>query len=201
MTKRSGKQKNANVQGEYEEVFQPDSKPMWRSTLVLAFFVLVALFSVVVGVISDEMWIFVVMIISAGIYIGVGAAIVIENYWNRFLSFGINPKELTLLWDGQPAQTVPWSDVIEIFMASHGRYVNYYGVFISLQYGYQSRINKAEKHILNQHIRWENIKHLENFPVICLYESVIWGRSEKLLKKIEGYRNAAWAQSYEARTE
>lgn len=188
---------NANIQGAYDEVFQPDSEPLWQSALVLAFLVLIALFSVAAGVISDETWIFVVMIISGGVYIGVGVATVQKNYWNGFLSFGINPKELTLLWDGQPAQTVPWGDVIEIFMACHGRHVTYYGVYISLQYGYESRINKAEKQILNQHISRKNIKHLEDFPVICLYESAIWGRSKKILQKIESYRNAAWAREYE----
>ena len=75
-----------------------------------------------------------------------------------------------------------------------------YGVYVSLKYGYESRIAEAEKLILNLHISRKSMQHLEDFPVIRIYKSPMRSHCQQLAQKIEGYRNAAWAQSYEART-
>ena len=69
----------------------------------------------------------------------------------------------------------------------------YYGVYVSMQYGYESRLNHAERQILNLNISPDSMKHLADFPVMRLYESDKPDRCERLLRKIEGYRNAAWS--------
>jgi hypothetical protein len=54
MTKRSRKQKSTNIQGEYEEVFQPDSDPQWQNVLGLGFVVCLALAEAVIGFRADD---------------------------------------------------------------------------------------------------------------------------------------------------
>ncbi len=205
MTKRGRKQKNANVQGEYEAVFQPDSDPQWQNVLGLGFVVCLALAEAVIGFRADDTWSLALSLFLSCSLIGVGMAIVLKNYWNGFLSFGITPKELTLLWDGQPVHTIPWSNVIEVFVTAgpcewQTKYNVYYGVYVSLQYGYESRIAEAEKLILNLHISRKSMQHLEDFTVMRIYKSPMRSHCQQMAQKIEGYRNAAWAQSYEART-
>ena len=77
---------------------------------------------------------------------------------------------------------------------------SYYGVYISLQYGYKSRLYKAKRQILNLHISPDSMRHLEKFPVMRICISGDRKSGQQVAQKIEGYRNAAWAQSYEART-
>ena len=205
MTKRGRKQKNANVQGEYEAVFQPDSDPQWQNVLGLGFVVCLALAEAVIGFRADDTWSLALSLFLSCSLIGVGMAIVLKNYWNGFLSFGITPKELTLLWDGQPVHTIPWSNVIEVFVTAgpcewQTKYNVYYGVYVSLQYGYESRLCKAKRQILNLHISPDSMRHLEKFPVMRICICGNRKKGQQMAQKIEGYRNAAWAQSYEART-
>lgn len=202
MTKRSRKQKNDAVQGEYGEVFQPDSDIQLRVLAELGLFIALALILVAEGVMTNDTAILVLCIVMAGLLIGVGAREVMQVYWNRCLAFAVTPEKLTLLWEGQPVKAIPWGDVIEIFSSPgpcerNGRYSTYYGVYISLQYGYESRLGKAKRQILNQHISRKSMQHLENFPVMRVYKSPMRCHCQQLAKKIEGYRNAAWAREYE----
>ena len=205
MTKRSRKQKSANVQGEYEEVFEPDSDIQLRVLALFGMFVAMALMLVAEVVMTDDTAMLVFGIVLAGTGIVIGAREVLQVYWNRCLAFAITPEKLTLLWNGQPVKVIPWGEVIEIFSSPgpcerNGRYSTYYGIYISLQYGYKSRLHKAKRQILNLHISPDSMRHLEKFPVmrICICGNRKSG--QQLAQKIEGYRNAAWAQSYEART-
>ena len=196
------KRKEPTVQGEYDEIFQPDSDPQWQNALGLGFVACLALAEAVIGFMADNTWVLAMSLLLSCLLIGVGMVIVLKNYWNGFLSFGINPKELTLLWDGRPVHTIPWSDVIEVFVTAgpcewQSKYNVHYGVYISLQYGYESRIADAEKLILNLHISRKSMQHLENFPVMRVYKSPMRRHCQQLAKKIEGYRNAAWAREYE----
>ena len=206
MTKRSRKQKNANVQGEYEKIFQPDSDIQLWVLVQLGLFIAMALIMVAEGVIADDTGLLVYFVIMAGLLIGYGAREAMKVYWNRCLAFAITPEKLTLLWNGQPVKVIPWGDVIEIFLLpgpceGNEQHSSYYGVYISLQYGYKSRLYKAKRQILNLHISPDSMRHLEDFPVmrICICGNRKSG--QQMAQKIEGYRNAAWIQSYEARTE
>lgn len=205
MTKRSRKQKNANVQGEYEEIFEPDSDIQLRVLALFGMFIAMALILVAEVVTTDDTAMLVLGVVLAGSGIVIGAREVLQVCWNRCLAFAVTPEKLTLLWDGQPVHTIPWSDVIEVFVTAgpcewQTKYNVYYGVYVSLKYGYESRIAEAEKLILNLHISRKSMQHLEDFPVMRIYKSPMRSHCQQMAQKIEGYRNAAWAQSYEART-
>ena len=205
MTKRSRKQKSANVQGEYEEIFEPDSDIQLRVLALFGMFVAMALMLVAEVVMTDDTAMLVIGIVLAGSGIVLGARMVMQVCWNRCLAFAITPEKLTLLWNGQPVKVIPWGEVIEIFLLpgpceGNGQHSSYYGVYISLQYGYKSRLYKAKRQILNLHISPDSMRHLEKFPVMRICISGDRKSGQQLAQKIEGYRNAAWAQSYEART-
>ena len=153
----------------------------------------------------DDTAMLVLGIVLAGSGIVLGVREVLQVYWNRCLAFAITPEKLTLLWNGQPVKVIPWGEVIEIFASPgpcerNGRYSTYYGIYISLQYGYESRLCKAKRQILNLHISPDSMRHLEKFPVMRICICGNRKRGQQMAQKIEGYRNAAWAQSYEART-
>ena len=205
MTKRSRKQKNTNVQGEYEEIFEPDSDIQLRVLAEFGLYIALALMLAVEGVMTDDTAILVLCIVMAGSDIVLGVREVLQVYWNRCLAFAITPEKLTLLWNGQPVKVIPWGEVIEIFLLpgpceGNGQHSSYYGVYISLQYGYKSRLYKAKRQILNLHISPDSMRHLEDFPVMRICISGDRKSGQQMAQKIEGYRNAAWAQSYEART-
>lgn len=205
MTKRSRKQKNANVQGEYEEIFEPDSDIQLRVLALFGMFIALALILVAEVVTTDDTAMLVLGVVLAGSGIVIGAREVLQVYWNRCLAFAVTPEKLTLLWNGQPVKVIPWGEVIEIFSfpgpcERNGRYSTYYGIYISLQYGYESRLCKAKRQILNLHISPDSMRHLEKFPVMRICICGNRKKGQQMAQKIEGYRNAAWAQSYEART-
>ncbi len=129
-----------------------------------------------------------------------------DNRRNRAIAFGVTPEKLTILWNGQPVKVIPWDDVIEILMLCgpcewHGRYAADYGVYVSLQYGYESRIHKAKRQILNLHISQDSIDHLERFPVLRLYRSTDYNRCQRLLRRLESYRSEARVKRYEEKSE
>lgn len=199
------KRKNPTIQGPYGEIFQPDSDIQLRVLALFGMFIAMALILVAEVVMTDDTAMLVFGIVLAGSSIVLGVREVLQVYWNRCLAFAITPEKLTLLWDGQPVHTIPWSNVIEVFVTAgpcewQTKYNVYYGVYVSLQYGYESRIAEAEKLILNLHISRKSMQHLEDFPVMRIYKSPMRSHCQQLAQKIEGYRNAAWAQSYEART-
>lgn len=199
------KRKKPTIQGSYGEIFQPDSDIQLRVLAELGLFIAMALILVAEVVMTDDTAMLVFGIVLAGSILVVGVREVLQVYWNRCLAFAITPEKLTLLWDGQPVHTIPWSNVIEVFVTAgpcewQTKYNVYYGVYVSLQYGYESRIAEAEKLILNLHISRKSMQHLEDFPVMRIYKSPMRSHCQQLAQKIEGYRNAAWAQSYEART-
>lgn len=199
------KQKKPTIQGSYGEIFQPDSDIQLRVLALFGMFIAMALILVAEVVMTDDTAMLVLGIVLAGSGIVLGVREVLQVYWNRCLAFAVTPEKLTLLWNGQPVKVIPWGEVIEIFASPgpcerNGRYSTYYGIYISLQYGYESRIAEAEKLILNLHISRKSMQHLEDFPVMRIYKSPMRSHCQQMAQKIEGYRNAAWAQSYEART-
>ena len=199
------KRKTPTIQGPYGEIFQPDSDIQLRVLALFGMFIAMALILVAEVVMTDDTAMLVFGIVLAGSGIVLGVREVLQVYWNRCLAFAITPEKLTLLWNGQPVKVIPWGEVIEIFASlgpceRNGRYSTYYGIYISLQYGYESRLCKAKRQILNLHISPDSMRHLEDFPVMRIYKSPMRSHCQQMAQKIEGYRNAAWAQSYEART-
>ena len=199
------KQKKPTIQGPYGEIFQPDSDIQLRVLAELGLFIALALILVAEVVMTDDTAMLVLGIVLAGFILVVGVREVLQVYWNRCLAFAVTPEKLTLLWNGQPVKVIPWGEVIEIFASPgpcerNGRYSTYYGIYISLQYGYESRLCKAKRQILNLHISPDSMLHLERFPVMRICICGNRKRGQQMAQKIEGYRNAAWAQSYEART-
>lgn len=199
------KRKNPTIQGSYGEIFQPDSDIQLRVLALFGMFIAMALILIAEVVMTNDTAMLVLGIVLAGSGIVLGVREVLQVYWNRCLAFAVTPEKLTLLWNGQPVKVIPWGEVIEIFASPgpcerNGRYSTYYGIYISLQYGYESRIAEAEKLILNLHISRKSMQHLEKFPVMRICICGNRKRGQQMAQKIEGYRNAAWAQSYEART-
>ena len=199
------KQKKPTIQGPYGEIFQPDSDIQLRVLAELGLFIAMALILVAEVVMTDDTAMLVFGIVLAGSILVVGVREVLQVYWNHCLAFAITPEKLTLLWNGQPVKAIPWGEVIEIFAFPgpcewQTKYNVYYGVYVSLQYGYESRIAEAEKLILNLHISRKSMQHLEDFPVMRIYKSPMRSHCQQMAQKIEGYRNQAWSRDYTEKT-
>lgn len=200
------KGKKPDVQGKYSELYQPDYVPRWQGWAMLGCFAVIMAPFVVWGLRSDRelLWFCGLMAGIAALY---GVHFTVENRRNKRLMFGITSSALTVLWDGQPVRTVPWDDVIELFVTSGpceqhiGQHSPmYYGVYVSMQYGYESRLNRAKRQILNLNISPDSMKHLADFPVMRLYESDKPDRCERLLRRLEGYRNEVRVRAYEEKS-
>lgn len=102
---------------------------------------------------------------------------------------------------------ISWENAIELFSVCGPCEIRYsggfqsltmsYGVYVSLQYGFESRIDKAKRQILNLHISQDSIDHLERFPVLRIYEDTDDNRCQQLLRRLESYRSEALAKRYE----
>ena len=196
------KRSKPDVQGDYEAVFQPDPMPVEQKIIVLGSYIMLTVILLSEAVVAEETWERVVILCCAGAMLVMVGWTVFQEHWYSKLAFGVSPEALTVLWDGKPARIIPWWYVIEVFTAfgpcesRHGsKYAPpYCGVYVSLQYGYESRLSNAKREILNWKVRWDTGKHLDDFPVMRLYESQKQKDCQTLLRKIEGYRNAAWSK-------
>ncbi len=204
------KRNKPTIQGSYGEIFQPDVLPQWYLWTCAAVMIAALIPLVIWSVQGDDPILPGVTALLAVIFVLYEAKLVRNNCRNRALAFGVTPWQLTILWNGQPVRKISWDEAIELFAVcgpcennhTGGRAMNRcYGVYVNLQYGYESRLGKAKRQILNLHISQESIDHLERFPVLRIYENSDYNRCQRLLRRLEGYRNAAWAQSHEARTE
>lgn len=196
------KQKEPTIQGSFGEILQPDVVPRHRIWTCAAVQLAVLIPLVFWSIQGDDPVLWCFCALTAVVFALYQGKLAMDNRRNRFLAFGVTPEKLTVLWDGQPVKTIPWDEVIEIFMICgpcewHGKYAMDYGIYISLQYGYESRIYKAKRQILNLNISRDSIKHLEDFPVLRLFVSTDYKRCQRLLRRIEGYRNQARIQKYE----
>ena len=204
------KQKKPTIQGSYGEIFQPDVMPQWQlwgGCIVL----IAALIPLIIWSIQgDDPILPGVTALLAVIFVLFEGKNVMVNRRNRALAFGVTPWQLTILWNGQPVREISWENAIELFSVCGPCEIRYsggfqsltmsYGVYVSLQYGYESRLCKAKRQILNLHISPDSMRHLEKFPVMRICICGNRKRGQQMAQEIEGYRNAAWAQSYEART-
>lgn len=204
------KRKNPTIQGPYGDIFQPDVMPQWQlwgGCIVL----IAALIPLIIWSIQgDDPILPGVTALLAVIFVLFEGKNVMVNRRNRALAFGVTPWQLTILWNGQPVREISWENAIELFSVCGPCEIRYsggfqsltmsYGVYVSLQYGYESRLCKAKRQILNLHISPDSMRHLEKFPVMRICICGNRKRGQQMAQKIEGYRNAAWAQSYEART-
>ena len=202
------KQKKPTIQGSYGEIFQPDVMPQWQlwGGCIILIAVLIPL--IIWSIQGDDPILPGFTALLAVIFVLLEGKNVMENRRNRALAFGVTPWQLTILWNGQPVREISWVDAIELFSVcgpcekrhSSGEYqslTTYYGVYVSLQYGYESRIDKAKRQILNLNISQDSIDHLERFPVLRLYESTDDNRCQQLLRRLERYRSEALAKRYE----
>lgn len=200
------KRKNPTIQGSYGEIFQPDvisQGRLWGGCIIL---IAVLIPLIIWSVQGDDPVLPIVTALLAVIFVLFEGKNVMVNRRNRALAFGVTPWQLTILWNGQPVREISWDDAIELFSVcgpcekrhSGGKTMTmYYGVYVSLQYGYESRIDKAKRQILNLHISQDSIDHLERFPVLRLYESTDDNRCQRLLRRLESYRSEALAKRYE----
>ncbi len=202
------KQKKPTIQGSYGEIFQPDvisQGRLWDGCIIL---IAVLIPLIIWSIQGDDPILPGFTALLAVIFVLLEGKNVMENRRNRALAFGVTPWQLTILWNGQPVREISWVDAIELFSVcgpcekrhSSGEYqslTTYYGVYVSLQYGYESRIDKAKRQILNLNISQDSIDHLERFPVLRLYESTDDNRCQRLLRRLESYRSEARVRRYE----
>lgn len=201
------KRKNPIIQGPYGEIFQPDVMPQWQlwgGCIVL----IAALIPLIIWSIQgDDPILPGVTALLAVIFVLFEGKNVMVNRRNRALAFGVTPWQLTILWNGQPVREISWENAIELFSVCGPCEIRYsggfqsltmsYGVYVSLQYGFESRIDKAKRQILNLHISQDSIDHLERFPVLRIYEDTDDNRCQQLLRRLESYRSEALAKRYE----
>ena len=199
------KRTKPTIQGSYGEIFQPDVIPRWQlwTGCILLIAVLIPL--VIWSIRGGDPVLPGVTALLAVIFVLFEGKNVMVNRRNCALAFGVTPEKLTVLWNGQPVKVIPWGDVMEIFVTAGPSELRdrrrSYGVYISLQYGYESRLYKAKRQILNLHISPDSMRHLEDFPVLRICESMDYNRCQRLVSRFEGYRNAAWARKYETKNQ
>ena len=199
------KRNKPTIQGSFGEILQPDVVPQRRLWTCAAVMIAVLIPLVFWSIQGDDPVLWGFCALTAVVFALYQGKLAMVSRRNRALAFGVAPEKLTILWNGQPVKTIPWDDVIEIFMLCgpcewHGRYAADYGVYISLQYGYESRIHKAKRQILNLHISQDSIDHLERFPVLRLYKSTDDNRCQRLLRRLERYRSEARVKRYEEKS-
>lgn len=200
------KRKEPTIQGSFGEIFQPDVIPQGRLWACAAVMIAALIPLVIWSIRGDDPILPGFTALMAVIFVLLAGKTVMANRRNRSLAFGVTPWQLTILWNGQPVREISWDDAIELFSVcgpcekrySGGKTMTvYYGVYVSLQYGYESRIDKAKRQILNLNISQDSIDHLERFPVLRLYESTDYNRCQRLLRRLESYRSEALVKRYE----
>lgn len=121
------KQKEPTIQGSFGEILQPDVVSRYRIWTCAAVQLAVLIPLVFWSIQGDDPVLWGFCALTAVVFALYQGKLVLVSRRNRSLAFCVTPEKLTVLWVGQPVKTVPWDDVIEIFMICgpcewHGKY-------------------------------------------------------------------------------